>query len=210
MSASPSSSPSSSTADPGLRRTLQEVLDAAAPAGFAVRLPAPAPGAQGIVMARHPRRVDVLLPTGLVRHCALDEPAEAITDPALQGQLLREALSKLNAMVDLHRSRRDDDRRAHAVKLQEIRDYAIDRFKVGDICLSGLTAFLEAFGLEAYEPVVRVEYTISGSYLVRGNARDAEVDAKYLRVDLQHVDNVVEESEHHDVKVTGVYEIDRE
>ncbi|GAB1690707.1 hypothetical protein [Krasilnikovia sp. M28-CT-15] len=168
-----------------------------------------ADGAEGVVVASRDTLVEVLLDGGIVRHFPPATPVRAVTDPALTGALLRQAMAYLDREHREAVRRRDDLHRAHQRQLTQIRVYAIQRHLAGDICRGGLNDFLREFELGEYEPLVRVRYTITGSYLVRaGSEHDAATDARgYLGVDLDNVDDVVEDSDAHEVVVDSVDQV---
>jgi len=126
---------------------------------------------------------------------------EPVTEPAEQAMAFAEAVEALTICRRVAFEYETEQRQLHIEQLIAIRQYAITRHEVGDICQSGLNAFLETFGMEPYVPRLRVNYTISGSYEVQQRSADfAESDARdYLRPDLSNVDDV----DH----LTSIYEV---
>jgi hypothetical protein len=202
--------PTTATPEPDAAPSLPlgEVI-AASTAGFpVVRLDGTT---LGVVTACHDMRADVLLDDGERRSEPLDRPAALITDPALEARLLRRAARRLQ-----HRARsaafdRDCQQHEHERTLGKIRAYVIARHRDREICRDGLDAFLEHFGMDAYQPLIRVRFTVSGSYLVRGgSAGEAESDGGYLRLDTSRVDDVVDDSEEYQVDIDSAEELDDE
>jgi hypothetical protein len=64
-------------------------------------------------------------------------------------------------------------------RLQEIRDYAIERHEVGDICASGLREFLEHFGMEPFTRTFEFTVSLHGSVSI--NADNVDAAASRLR-----------------------------
>ncbi|MFF5230244.1 hypothetical protein [Dactylosporangium sp. NPDC000521] len=191
---------------PEPQRTLGDVLADAGTAAFpAVRLTGS--GAEGIVMGRTTMTAEIAF-AGITRTETLDQPAVAVTDPARQAGLLRSALGAIAERSRLDQHRLGHERREHGRVLAEIRAYAIERHRGDDICRDGLDKFLAEFNLAPYEPTFRVRFTITGSYLVRGDSeRDIIRDGSYAGIDLSRVDDVVEDSEDFDVTIDGADEI---
>ncbi len=81
---------------------------------------------------------------------------------------LAEVLGELDDLRRIALAGIEGSRQAHQAKLAAIRDYAIRLCRAGRICLSGLDQFLATFGLPEFEPMMRVHYTIRGSFLVHG------------------------------------------
>jgi chorismate mutase len=158
--------------------------------------------ADAVVVARRDRHADVVTEHGFVRTVHVGDTVEPITDPARESQVLRRALRTAHAQAEADREHLSRAEAEHTGTLDRIRAYAIRKYRSNDICQSGLDAFLEEFSLGAYEPRVRVSFTIVGSYEVGGgDVRDARNDAEgYLAVNLDRLDNVVPDSE--DVTVT--------
>ncbi len=162
--------------------------------------------------------------TGMVEVCqgiqilTLVEDTEAtpIIDPARRDELVHRALRTLavarhaaTQQVVQARGERDRQQDAHAAVLRDIRRYAIDRHLDNEICREGLDAFLERFGLDPYQPRLRVRFRISGSVEVdTENRQEAEYQVQtYLGVDTSNVDNVVEDSDDIQVSVTALEQV---
>ncbi|GIE90505.1 hypothetical protein [Actinoplanes regularis] len=151
---------------------------------------------------------EVLLDDGVLSTEPLDRLATVITDPFRQATLLRQAARSLHNQTRAAKAALDRQQREHERQLQQIRDYAIARHRDGDICRDGLDRFLEHFGMPPYEPLVRVRFTVRGSYLVRGSTADAaKSDGSYLRLDTSNVDDVVEDSEEFHVDIDSADEL---
>nr|WP_152332185.1 hypothetical protein [Micromonospora purpureochromogenes] len=143
---------------------------------------------------------------GQARSLRADIDAVPVTDPAtalgLAQQTAAWALAARHTAVDRASDlveQLDEQRRRHIHQLAEIRSYAIDRHREGDICRDGLDKFLAHFDLDPYEPRHRVRFTISGSFDVTPddghNAADTEYDVReYLRIDTDQVDGVDEDT----------------
>lgn len=191
--------------------TIADVI-AAHPQRFAAVRLDPAAGDSGIVLAHQDGFADLLHESGIQSRQPLDRAATAITDPAQVRVLLRAGLRHSREQLRDEQHRAAGQRIAYETTLREIRDYAVARYKDGDICRDGLDAFLKHFELDAYEPMIRVRFTITGSYLVRGT-RDlteqmAERDGRdFIRVDLSRVDDVVDDSGDFTVEIDSAVEL---
>ncbi|ROO52759.1 hypothetical protein EDC02_7700 [Micromonospora sp. Llam0] len=153
---------------------------------------------------------------GQARSVSADIPAVPVTDSstalALARQAVEWALAARHSAVDRARGlaeRLDEQRQRHVGQVAEIRAYAIDRHRDGDICRDGLDKFLDHFGLDPYEPRHRVQFTISGSFAVTPeNGRDTDGTGydvrEYLRLDTDQVDGVDEDSVTFDVMIDEV------
>jgi hypothetical protein len=120
---------------------------------------------------------------------------------SLRGALLntmRENTDKTDALAELRitytnqRDRYQEERNRHYKVLSDIRDYAIKTHEEGTICKDGLNEFLRHFDMDTYQTLVRVEFTITGSYLVDSDdTSSAAYDARnYLKVDFSGVDDI--------------------
>jgi hypothetical protein len=151
--------------------------------------------------------VDILTDAGLITRRDLSSTATPVTDPDQRERLLRLTLSRL---ADRYRNAVDaQQRQARASDdvLSEVRRYAIAWFKEEEeISRESLDAFLAEFDLSPYRPTVRVEYTITGSYVVIDSTTDEARDdaADYLRPDLSQIDRVDEDSDGYTVSVASV------
>lgn len=200
-----------------LVRPLRDFLPGGPATDLAVTLPS---GDQVVVLRRaDDGQVEVWsAATGHTTRRDADTQASPVTDPAGRDGLLCAAVHELAEQrhtATVHATRavadRDREREDHERVLADIRAYAIDKHLDGDqICRSGLNDFLEAFGLGVFEPRVRVHYTLTGVYDVEGDDPDAaERDARgYLKPELSELDNVVEDSDSHTVRVDRVEELD--
>jgi hypothetical protein len=150
----------------------------------------------------------VLLDDGERRREPLGRLTTVMTDPAEEAHLLSRAARSLHSQARAAEFELDCQRHEHDRKLRKIRYYAIARHRDRDICRDGLDTFLEHFGMEANEPLIRVRFTISGSYLVRGgSANDAETDGTHLRLDTS---GVADGSEDYLVDIDSAEELDDE
>jgi hypothetical protein len=153
---------------------------------------------------------------GQVHDVAADIAAVPVTDPstalALAQQTVGWVLTALHTAVDRARAlaeQADEQQWRHVRQLAEIRSYAIDRHRDGDICRDGLDTFLAHFDLDPYQPRHRVQFTVSGSFEVTPeDGRDTGYTAydvrDYLRVDTGQVDGVDEGTVAFDVTVHDV------
>jgi hypothetical protein len=170
----------------------------------------PSEAMPAVVLSHQADTAEMLLPDGTVRREPLDRPAFRIVDLGRVTHMVRLAASWFAQHGDVTRMRLDNQRRAHAGRLREIRDYAVAAYRDGDVCRPGLDRFLQHFELDAYEPQIRVWFTISGSYRVRGGteetaARDGE---GYLGVDLSRLDDVIDDTADFTVHVDRTDEVD--
>jgi len=95
----------------------------------------------------------------------------------------------------------------HAETLQQVRLAAIEKHEDGgEICRDGLNAFLCEIGQAEYEPQVRVDFTIRGSYEVdTTDTYEARRGAEdNLGVELAGISDASEDSLTHEVEVTDV------
>ncbi|QGN48001.1 hypothetical protein GKC29_14875 [Micromonospora sp. WMMC415] len=157
-----------------------------------------------------------VLVDGHARSLRADVAAVPVIDPAtalgLAQQAVAWALAAQHTAADRARAlaeELDEQRRLHVRRLAEIRSYAIDRHRDGDICRDGLDKFLAHFDLDPYDPRHRVRFTISGSFDVTPedgrDAGDTEYDVReYLRIGTDQVDGVDEDTLTFDVTVNGV------
>ncbi|HEY6796545.1 MAG TPA: hypothetical protein VI248_17860 [Kineosporiaceae bacterium] len=99
---------------------------------------------------------------------------------------------------------------AHERILDQIRAYAIHQHLEGHYCRDGLNAFLRTFGMPTYDPRVRVDFTITGSYEVdTTDPGYAERDARgYLKVDLTQIDNLIDDTDTSTVEITDTTTLD--
>ena len=187
---------------------LESVLDGCSSTCPAVRLREL--DADAVVVARRDRHADVVTEHGFIRTVHVGDLAEPITDPVRESQVLRRALRTVYVQAEETRQHHAETESEHTRTLDRIRAYAIRKHRSGDICRSGLDAFLEEFSLDAYDPRVRVSFTIVGSYEVSGDdVRDARNDAVgYLAVNLDRLDNVVPDSEDVTVSVDSAVAVD--
>jgi hypothetical protein len=141
-------------------------------------------------------------------------PADTVTFPLAdahrRADLLAGAVDHLADHVREVRSELACTVARHARTLEEIRRYAIDRHLDDQYCRDGLNTFLRSFGMPVYEPRVRVEFTITGSYEVdHADLYQAERDATgYLKIDLSDIDDLVDDSDTFTVQVTDTTVLD--
>ncbi|MGI5213309.1 hypothetical protein [Plantactinospora sp. CA-290183] len=145
--------------------------------------------------------VQVLI-NGQDRSLRADIRAVPVTDPATALRLAQQAVAwaltaeraaadRVSGLVEQD----EEQQRRHTRELAEIRSYAIDRHRDGDICREGLDKFLARFDLDPYQPLHRVQFTITGSFYVKPND-DASTGytkddvREYLGLDTDQVDNV--------------------
>lgn len=125
-----------------------------------------------------------------------------VTDPGQRHQLINQAALTLGAELTSERDTIAQIRRETEAFSDAIRQYAIDRYRDGEICEGGLRKFLRHFDMPPYEPKIRVRFTISGTFLV--NAHDVDSvrsDARHgLEVNFEGVDGYDYDSE--DVHIT--------
>lgn len=214
MTHTPAASVAASPAEPvdtgSATSTIADVLVADPHPLAAVRLDST--GGDGIVLSNEHGVAVVLHASGDLSRLPLERAATAITDPQQVIGLLRHGLRYSREQIRSEQQRCTGQRLAHAERLREIRDYAVARYKDDDICREGLDAFLTHFDLDAYEPTIRVRYTITGSYLVRGSSAATEELAErdgrdFIGVDLSRVDDVVDDTGEFTVDIDGTDEL---
>ncbi len=139
--------------------------------------------------------------------------AAPVTDPTRQAELLRAALAVeaatrqvLAETAEQRRTELDQLRASNAGTLAEIRDYVIADYRADEYSRDVLDAFLARFGLDPYQPRVKVIYTVTGSFEVDSDdAGEVEDNVEeYLRVDLDDVEDVVVDSDDFSVSVSRV------
>ncbi|PKV88180.1 hypothetical protein [Streptomyces sp. TLI_146] len=189
-----------------------EVLRTLAPQDLAALLPAAVQiGEANAVVLRvaEPDLIEVYFAGRITAYGTKVLEIQPIADPAVREAALRNAVEALSICRHVAIQAHADQRRSHNELLEMIRQYAIVRHEEGDICREGLDDFLESFNLMPYEPRVRVEYTITGSYVVDsgGEAAAKEDAVKYLQPDLSGLDNVESESSTYDVSDINVSEV---
>jgi hypothetical protein len=191
---------------PNAVRSLESLLDDATTTVPTLRLSYPA--ADAVVVARRDREVDVVLDTGFPHTVAVSDTAEVIDDPVRQVELYRRAVRSLEAQMVQAQQDREQDAERHRQVLRDIRAYAIEKQRNGDICQRGLNDFLRHFDMATDDVLVR--YTITGSYRVKQTDPDtAESDGRdHLDVDFSQVDDVVHESVTVDVRIDGAESVD--
>jgi hypothetical protein len=119
------------------------------------------------------------------------------SDPARTAHLAKEFAATL-VRENTHRTDALREAEAsHAQTLNEIRAYAIDRYREGAYCLDALNTFLGHFGLAPHLLRMRVEYTMRGSYVVTCRERNEAAGDAYdnLRPDLDDVADIVADSD---------------
>jgi hypothetical protein len=174
-----------------------ETLRSLAPQDLAALLPAPVmigDNAGVILRVSDVDRVEVYFAGHITVYGTSVLEFEPISDPKHCAETLRTAVEALSICRRVSLEAHAEQRQAHASKLDEIRDYAIERHQAGDICREGLDNFLADFGLAPFQPRVRVTYTITGSYEVEDGSECAATDdaEKYLVPDLSSLDSVDE------------------
>jgi hypothetical protein len=158
--------------------------------------------------------VDVLSDTGTLTQRDRYATATPVIDPDRRERVLRLALSRLatryRETLDAVEAQRRTNR-ANANVLSQIRGYVIEWHRDDEeISRDSLDAFLSRFDLPPYRPTVRIEYTITGSYVINDSTTDeARDDAKgYLRPDLSQLDRVDDDSDTYTVSIDGVDNVD--
>ena len=154
--------------------------------------------------------VQVHDPVRSIHTLPADMPATPVSDDRTRAEFLAAAASDLAGIHALDQAQVDGADARHQKVLDDIRGYAVERHLAGDICRSGLNAFLENFGLPTYDPRIRVTYIITGSYEVDTDDADtAARDARgYLKPDLSELDDVVDDSDTHTIQLDQVTELD--
>jgi hypothetical protein len=154
--------------------------------------------------------VQVHDPVRSVHTLPADTPATPVSDHRTRAEFLAAAASDLAGIHALDQAQLDGIDARHQKVLDDIRSYTVERHLAGDICRSGLNAFLETFGLPTYDPRIRVSYTITGSYEVdTDDADEATRDAHgYLKPDLSELDNVIDDSDSYTVQLGHIEELD--
>lgn len=119
--------------------------------------------------------------------------AVPVLDPLVQIETLRTAVSVMATKVGSLTKEFDHASIEHQDKVHQIRDYAIDKHRDGTICRDGLNAFLKHFDLAIYDPEIRINFTVTGSYLIKGDdIRQAESDAEQaLDIDFDDIDGYI-------------------
>jgi hypothetical protein len=154
---------------------------------------------------------------GEILQLPADTEADPVLDPDRRDELLAAALHGLagqrhHASEDAAgaQAERDRQRAEHHRVLREIRQYAIDKHRAQDICRDGLDTFLEHFGMDAYQPRLRVGFTIAGTLeLDTDDGATAEHQVQqYLGLDTGDIDDAVEDSADIRVDVTSVDRLD--
>ena len=191
-------------------RTLAEITGhPGAEAVAAATIPTDPP-LDAVVLGRLSASTIEVIANGRVQGYADTTAVTVITDPERRADLLTAAL----AVIDQERRQLARqilaDGTRHAGVLEEIRSYAIERYREAAFCLDGLNTFLRYFSLPEYEPSTRVSYTIHGSYRTERNDADAaESDAATcLGVDLSDVRDIVEGSADYHVVIDEVESLD--
>ncbi|GIF69352.1 hypothetical protein Ais01nite_73870 [Asanoa ishikariensis] len=191
----------------------------AASAGQAVRIVSAGRDETGVILARDATTGNVrVLIDGLVQTLREDVVVEPVTDPATVAALARQATVWAVAAKDEATKRiwqLEDDlgeqRRLQAQRLNEIRGYAINRFRDNDFSRDELNGFLDDLNLNPFDPRHRVRFTISGSLDVDSDGRDTEYTSSdvrnYLKLDLERVDGVNDDSVTFDVTVEDVEDL---
>jgi hypothetical protein len=190
----------------GPLHSLQMLFDEHQRAFLPVRLSYPA--ADGVVLRHDDRHADVAVETGEVRSIYVGNTARLITDPVRELELMRHAAGLLSRRAVEAEQERQDESDRHRQEMRDIRAYAVDKCRVGDICQDGLNAFLQRFDMAPDH--TRVRFTITGSYQVAGGdtARARSDGAGYLDVDLSDVDCVVDDSLSFNVSIDDVRPVD--
>ena len=143
--------------------------------------------------------------------------AVPVTDPARQVELLRAALvadvaarQGLAETAAQRGSELNQVRASQASTLDAVRDYAIEQYRDSEFSRDVLNALLDRLGVDAYQPRVKVTYTITGSFEVdTDDPEDVESNVEQnLRVDSDDVDGVVEYSDDFSVDVRRVEPVD--
>jgi hypothetical protein len=205
----PATTATSAAVSPPAGTTLGVLLDQAGDRPLVVRLGTPTVDAV-VLRRRGDALVEVMLaPSGKTTTLPADQTAQTVSDPGLRAEPLGQALAEILGHIHRLNTQLGIQREGHAARLGAIRDYAIARYADGQICKKGLNTFLQAFDLEPYEPELRVRFTITGSYLVRGCQPDeARYDARnHLDVYLADLDDAVEDSADLDIHVDDVTEL---
>ncbi|BAJ30991.1 hypothetical protein KSE_52150 [Kitasatospora setae KM-6054] len=132
--------------------------------------------------------------------------AEFVLDHAVQAEYLRDALKEVQSTAARDRAQQT---LLHDRKLEDIREYAIERHEAGDICREGLNNFLEHFDFDPYVTRVKVKFTMTGSFVVDSDSAGATEDDvnDYLKPDLSSVDNVDDQTVDYEVTVDEAYEL---
>ena len=130
---------------------------------------------------------------GLLVCFADSTPAVEVTELAQRAMVISRALIGIDQLRREAKNELNRQLEHHQAELADIRDYAVERHRDGDICESGLTRFLEAFDLHPYLPRLRVSFLIRGSYEVETDEDYARSEAeRYLRPDLADIDCVAD------------------
>lgn len=162
-----------------------------------------------IVLAHRHSVVDLLLTDATTVTVPARTPATTITDPAQPTGLLRAAVTHFRTTLNDTQAAFDTAELQYRQVLDNIRAYAVDRHRAGDICRGGLDRFLTTFDMEPYLPPLRVRFTITGSYVVHDSTADfAEYDGTGLRVDVANISNLVRDSTDFDVSIDAVDAVD--
>lgn len=190
-------------------RTLAEVADHPRAAVATVTIPGD-PDFDVVVLGRLTASMIEVFAGGSVQTYPDTTPVVDVADPDRRLGLVTAALFVLDQeRRGLARQITAEGTR-HAGVLQDIRDYAIERYREDMYCLDGLNTFLRYFDLPEYQPSTRVSYTIRGSYRTERTDADAAGDdaVRCLGVDLSDVSYVIEGSADHHVAVDEVEELD--
>lgn len=147
-----------------------------------------------ILLAPGGSTVTDVVPDGLL--------ARPVTDRVRERELYQRAITALAADLGATGGRLVAESGRHRVldqRIDDIRQYAIDRHHDGDICRDGLDRFLTLFEMaphDAREPVT-VRFSIAGSYRVhRDTPSDAVADAeRHLGVEFVDIAGLVEDSD---------------
>ena len=166
-------------------------------------------GADAVVLGRNGAGTIEVFRGGLLVCFADNTPAVEVTELAQRAMVISRALIGID---QLRREAKDELNRQHEhhqAELADIRDYAVERHRDGDICESGLTRFLEAFDLPPYLPRLRVSFLIRGSYEVETDEDYARSEAeRYLRPDLADIDCVADSLVAIQVEIEDVEQVD--
>jgi hypothetical protein len=155
--------------------------------------------------------VEVLNDAGVPFARDRDTPAIRVTDPVRRENVLRRTLSRLNTRYRDASEALRSERQGQADFRSRLRAYAIDLLQDDDLDRDQLDDFLDRFDLPPYRPAFRVDFTITGSYVVIDSTPEAiRGDARgYLRPDLSRLDDVADEDTgDYTVTVDDVEQID--
>jgi hypothetical protein len=190
-------------------RTLAEVAADPAAALAAVTIPGD-PALDAVVLARADAGTVDVFAGGSIHPYPDTTPVTDITDDDRRLRLLGDTLTGLDQQRRRLAAQTLGERDQYAATLADIRGYAIDRYHQDFYGLDQLNEFLRTVELAEYHPRVRVSYTISGSYEVRGgDTGAAHRDTRWLRVDHSSISYLLEGTPSHTVEVDTVELLDR-